>query len=155
MTTARPTPHWICLALVAAACSNPADPAQPVQRLHIVAAGAATDTISAQPGQAPVVEIRNATGIDGQSRPLVLMDRTGSQRRFLTPGDHRYPDGQLTWSPDGQWILARGPVALELIHVASGLILPLGFTRSVAEPAWRPASSSTIATHSNKEVAWV
>jgi Tol biopolymer transport system component len=90
------------------------------------------------PEWAPTTDL--IVAIDGQSRRLVIMGRDGSGRRFLTPADHGYPDGQLTWSPDGQWILARGPVSLELIHVASGLILPLGFTRSMAEPAWRPGS---------------
>jgi hypothetical protein len=71
---------------------------------------------------------------------LTIMHRTGSCLRCVTAPGHPFPDGQMSWSPDGTWILARGPERLELIDVASGLILRLGFFRGLLEPAWKPGS---------------
>ncbi len=95
-----------------------------------------------QPGRfpewSPVSD--SLVAIDEVTRRLIMVHRDGGGRRFLTEPNHAYPDGQLTWSPDGQWILARGPTTLEIINAVTGFILPLHFARSMGEPAWKPGT---------------
>jgi hypothetical protein len=78
--------------------------------------------------------------LDNATNRIKLMAPDGTGVRFLTPPDHQYFDDQLAWSPDGQWILARGAPSLELINVATGQILPLSWSANLYEPTWRPGS---------------
>lgn len=45
---------------------------------------------------------------------------------------------QFDWSPDGKWIIARNTATsrLELIQVATQLIIPLGYTGTLGSPTW-------------------
>jgi dipeptidyl aminopeptidase/acylaminoacyl peptidase len=80
---------------------------------------------------------------------LVRPDGTGLRR--VTLSDREYLAG-LTWSSDGHWLLAHailknwGPEVV-VIEVATGMELPLGFTKvwldadnGASVPAWRPGS---------------
>lgn len=61
----------------------------------------------------------------------------GSGQRIVSDPTHRYQPG-LGWSPDGEWLVA-GSETLHLIHVPSGLTLPVPFASGRPEmPAWRP-----------------
>lgn len=42
------------------------------------------------------------------------------------------------WSPDSEWLIARQRGGLDLIRVQDGLRLPLGWSRRLIYPAWRP-----------------
>ncbi len=68
---------------------------------------------------------------------LVKPDGTG-QRTVSRPG--AYYDYGFNWSPDGEWLAARniGFGHLDLIHVESGVVIPLLFTDNLANPAWKP-----------------
>jgi hypothetical protein len=46
------------------------------------------------------------------------------------------PDG-LDWSPDGQWLLAHSDSTMDLIQVATGLTLPLGYSLGYYRWSWR------------------
>jgi hypothetical protein len=75
----------------------------------------------------------------GLMGPLWVMNSDGSAPRQLTLDSRLYNqyDG-FGWSPDGQFLIARGPNNLELIRVSDGLILPLPFSRSLLQPALKP-----------------
>lgn len=66
---------------------------------------------------------------------IINADGTGNTR--LTPADRAYRLG-LDWSPDEAWILASTPSGIDLINVATGVVLPLPFTAGWHQPAWRP-----------------
>ena len=66
---------------------------------------------------------------------LVSTDGTGKRR---IAESNNYDGSVLDWSPDGQWLVARSfDATLELIHVATGLSLPLGFAASFRTASWR------------------
>jgi Tol biopolymer transport system component len=41
------------------------------------------------------------------------------------------------WSPDGAWLVVRGPGQLALVEVATGLTLHLGYSGNWMAPAWQ------------------
>jgi hypothetical protein len=43
-----------------------------------------------------------------------------------------------SWSPDGNWVVARAAATLILVEVTTGRVLPLAFGTRLADPAWRP-----------------
>lgn len=57
---------------------------------------------------------------------------------YRTLGDGPWYESWVSFSPDGEWIVAErhGPT-LHLIHLPSGLVLPLGFTGYMTKPEWR------------------
>lgn len=70
----------------------------------------------------------------------------GSQARSLGPA-RSSGDDRPSWSPDGRWLVVAAwdsagyaPVygRLVLIEVESGLRLPLGWTKQMDHPSWRP-----------------
>ena len=69
--------------------------------------------------------------------PIHLMKSDGTGMRQVSAPNRSYSETSIAWSPDGAWLVARGAV-LELINVASGLTLPLGYTGALAEPVWKP-----------------
>jgi len=72
----------------------------------------------------------------GDSVWVTKPDGTGS--RFVSSLSGRVGLG-LDWSPDGKWLVATDYDRLSLIEVATGLTLPLAFTRrGLSEPTWRP-----------------
>jgi Tol biopolymer transport system component len=86
------------------------------------------------PASDSVAYLENGTG------HLLLMHRNGTGIRLVRPpGGPLLIDGQISWSPDGRWILARSEAGLELIEVPTGLRLPLRLG-DLVHPAWRPGS---------------
>ncbi len=69
--------------------------------------------------------------------PISVVNSDGTGVRQVSQPRRSYTETSLTWSNDGAWVVARGQV-LELINVASGLTLPLAYTASLIEPAWKP-----------------
>lgn len=66
-----------------------------------------------------------------------LMQPDASNERTASPPGHAY--GAFDWSPDGQWLIAESDAdLLYLIKPATGLALPLPFTRALRQPAWHP-----------------
>lgn len=73
---------------------------------------------------------------DASGGAIYVVNRDGSgQRQISQPGRIYYNYG-LDWSPDGTWVVANSALSLDLIHVASGLTLPLPFP-GLSYPAWR------------------
>jgi len=100
-----------------------------------------TDTVSSWgvAGQTPrwspagdQIAFKNFTG-----GPLSVVHADGTAARTISQAGDAFA-GAFDWSPDGQWIIARGATSLVLINVQSGLTLPLGFTSNFAQPTWRP-----------------
>ena len=81
------------------------------------------------------VETWGYSGYYGALR-VVRPDGTGGRR--LAP-DTKYTWG-IDWSPDGKYIIARAEDThlLELVEVATGARLPLGYSFRMLSPAWRP-----------------
>lgn len=68
---------------------------------------------------------------------VVRPDGTGA--RIVSPEGLPFV-AELAWSPDGEWIAAVAVGArfyLYLIHVESGLALPVPFAHGLREPSWR------------------
>jgi hypothetical protein len=66
----------------------------------------------------------------------------GSGDRVVSQAGRTYDRG-LSWSPDGEWLIAHTAVAntqgrLDLVRVSDGLTLPLPFTWNFIQPSWRP-----------------
>jgi Tol biopolymer transport system component len=81
----------------------------------------------------------------GDAAGIYVVRSDGSGLRRITPLRRNYVAGQPDWSPDGRWIVARADESvnlvdgsLELIEVATGLVLPLEHTRDLYAPSWKP-----------------
>lgn len=75
-----------------------------------------------------------------ETGPIRIMGSNGGGLRAATfDGQRRYHFG-IEWSPDDKWIVARAADTgfLELIEVATGRTLPLGYTYGLYDAAWRP-----------------
>ncbi len=70
--------------------------------------------------------------------PILVVNGDGTAEHVVSAPDHLYEERTFDWSPDGQWIVARGTNVLELINVSSGLTLPLGYSSNMNMPTWRP-----------------
>jgi hypothetical protein len=92
------------------------------------------------PGHFPEWGSGGIAFFENSTNRIKLMTPDGTGARFLTPVGRQYFDDQLAWSPDGQWILARGAPSLELINVTTGQILPLLWSFNLYEPTWRPGT---------------
>jgi Tol biopolymer transport system component len=66
---------------------------------------------------------------------VVGADGTGAHQ-VSEPGRRYFPEG-LDWSPDGNWLVARSDARLDLIEVATGLTLPLGYSEAYWLTSWR------------------
>lgn len=64
----------------------------------------------------------------------VRPDGTGRVR----VGPDRWFEARTDWSPNGQWLIARGSRSLEIINVTTGEVLPLVWSRRLTRPTWRP-----------------
>lgn len=74
---------------------------------------------------------------------LHLVSPDGSNDRILF--STTFVEPAFAWSPDGKWIVVRSGGILNLIRVLDGLVLPVAGTGNFLNPAWRPASTSSIA----------
>ena len=71
---------------------------------------------------------------------LWLIDPDGTNQQLVTPLDHYYFEGApVSWSPDGKWLIALGypTYRLELVEVATGNALPLGYTSTYVAADWK------------------
>jgi hypothetical protein len=75
---------------------------------------------------------------DGYNGTIHVVQADGSGDRRISAEGLAYGAVGLDWSPDGSWAVARGEHGLDLIEVATGQTLPLGWSAPYAWPAWRP-----------------
>ncbi|HZS60746.1 MAG TPA: hypothetical protein VFA43_15830, partial [Gemmatimonadaceae bacterium] len=66
---------------------------------------------------------------------LAVMNADGSNPHALTTDAYQ---GEVDWSPDGQWIVAQNVSRnrLDLINASSGVIIPLPNTAGMSSPSW-------------------
>jgi hypothetical protein len=69
--------------------------------------------------------------------------RSVAERRYLarewsTPSHVTGSFSGASWSPNGEWVVAKAAAALILVEVATNRVLPLPFGKRLADPAWRP-----------------
>jgi Tol biopolymer transport system component len=71
---------------------------------------------------------------------IVNADGTGSHS--LTTDTYQ---GELDWSPDGQWIVAYNVTTghIDVLNASSGQTLPLTFTSGLSSPSWLPTAPQT------------
>jgi hypothetical protein len=75
---------------------------------------------------------------DGYNGTIHVVRTDGSDDHRISADGLAYGAVGLDWSPDGAWVVARGEHGLDLIEVATGQTLPLGWSATYAWPAWRP-----------------
>ena len=68
---------------------------------------------------------------------LKLVNSDGTGARVLVPGPGFYREGGFSWSPDGQWLVRRGPTQFELVIVSTGEVLPIQPLVDLREPSWK------------------
>lgn len=68
---------------------------------------------------------------------IYVMNPDSSNLQRISPPGRSYRATVLDWSPDAQWLVARGEQTLELIQVSTGLTLPLGYAMSYPAATWR------------------
>ena len=74
---------------------------------------------------------------------IVVVSADGTEPRVVSAPGRLYVVDAIDWSPDGQWLVAHtyddwdlnNP--LDLIHVATGLTLPLGYSGTYHLASWR------------------
>lgn len=87
------------------------------------------------PRWSPVADEIAYLGIGG----IRLIQADGTGDRTVTEEGVASYGPPLDWSPDGAWLVVRRPFSgIEVIHVASGLTIPLPGTLNLHSPAWRP-----------------
>jgi Tol biopolymer transport system component len=98
----------------------------------------ALDIIGASPRWSPAADWI-AYILGEEAGPLKVMRSDGSDQRQVSQGLARYMGG-LDWSPDGEWVIVRNfdTKRLHIIHVSTGLSLPLPYTERLLHPTWRP-----------------
>lgn len=69
------------------------------------------------------------------SNAMATVNSDGTGQTTLATGPY---GTQFDWSPDGQWLIARNTATsrLELIQIASHLVIPLGYTGTIGSPTW-------------------
>jgi hypothetical protein len=68
---------------------------------------------------------------------IFVMRSDGTEPRMVTPVSRVYLPQGLDWSADAEWLVARAASNFELIHVATGMVLPLGYTGANGWASWR------------------
>jgi hypothetical protein len=96
----------------------------------------AFDMIAHAPAWSPVADSIAYVHDVGQ---IFIVAADGGGRRPATGPETIY-DQWIDWSPDGEYLIARSHVSrlIEVIHVPSGLTVPLPFSQGLSQPAWRP-----------------
>jgi DNA-binding beta-propeller fold protein YncE len=67
-----------------------------------------------------------------------LFEPGGMRLEYITPPDRLYYAGQMSWSSDGRWFIARRSSGLDLIEVATRMVIPLWNTADARNPAFQP-----------------
>lgn len=73
----------------------------------------------------------------GRWGAIAVVNADGTGNHQVSATGRRYDARGLDWSPDGQWLIARSDSTLDLIQVATGLTLPLGYAAAYHLPSWR------------------
>ncbi len=68
---------------------------------------------------------------------LFVVNADGSGARQVSGAGRLYLARELDWSPDGGWLVAREDSTVDLVQVATGLTIPLGYATSYVNPSWR------------------
>lgn len=116
----------------------------PVLRILTIATGAVFDPeIPAfSPKWSPNSDLIAYITVGEFDGPISVVHSNGTGARIVGSATAGYGYG-IDWSPDGVWVVAQrypaGPI--DLINVASGVVLPLPFTVGLGSPSWRPGSS--------------
>jgi Tol biopolymer transport system component len=98
-----------------------------------LATGAATDlgVVAMSAAWSPTSNV--IAYVDGNNN-LATVHSDGSGQATIATGQW---SPQIDWSPDGQWILGRGPTGkITIVNATSGLMIPLFYTRTVMSPTW-------------------
>jgi WD40-like Beta Propeller Repeat len=69
---------------------------------------------------------------------ICTIDANGGPPRQVSHADDFYSGEMLDWSPDGRWLLARGGEYLQLIELATGMTLRLGYAPDASFASWKP-----------------
>jgi hypothetical protein len=69
-------------------------------------------------------------------RGMYTVRSDGTELRELIPSTRPILRG-LSWSPDGDWIIARTHPSLIVVNAETGLEIPIPFTTDLSEPSWR------------------
>jgi Tol biopolymer transport system component len=69
---------------------------------------------------------------------ICLIEAEGGSPRHLNHTAEFYSGAALDWSPDGRWLLTRGNEYLEVIEMATGLTLRLGYSADAYFASWKP-----------------
>jgi hypothetical protein len=75
---------------------------------------------------------------DGEFGTIHVVRYDGSQDRLISPPNRPYLPLGVDWSPDAVWVVARAQDGFDLIEVATGQTLRLGWSSVYVWPAWRP-----------------
>lgn len=72
---------------------------------------------------------------------ILVADADGTGARVVTPAANLYREW-ASWSPGDGWlaVYAWAPGRIELIHLATGLVVPLPGTAGLTHPSWHPSS---------------
>jgi Tol biopolymer transport system component len=66
-----------------------------------------------------------------------VINADGTGVRQVSADGRSYQALGLDWSPDGQWLVARSDSTVDLIQVATGLTLPLGYATGYTLASWK------------------
>jgi hypothetical protein len=66
------------------------------------------------------------------------MNADGSGAHLVSTVHHYDGSFEPTWTPDGNFIVIRGPTTTELVEVATGAVIPLSFGTRLYQPAAQP-----------------
>jgi hypothetical protein len=75
--------------------------------------------------------------VPARAGAILVINADGTGAHQVSAAGRNYQPQGLDWSPDGQWLLARADSTLDLIHVATGLTLPLGYSADYYFASWR------------------
>ncbi len=75
---------------------------------------------------------------DGQFGTIHVVRSDGTQDRQISPQNRMFLSLGVDWSADAVWVVAREQDGLDLIEVATGQTLKLGWSSEYVWPAWRP-----------------
>lgn len=85
------------------------------------------ERIAVMPDENGAVRVVNADGTN--SRVVATEDGRFGWQVYMRPFD---------WSPDGQWLILNHDFMIKLLHVDTGLLLPLAWAGVIGQPTWRP-----------------
>ncbi len=88
------------------------------------------------PDGSSIAFVYSAPGLP-QDLSITVMNADGTGIHQVSPAGAQFSTDNLDWSPDGKWLVVRGPGSLQILNVSTGLILPLGYATSLTWVAWQ------------------